>query len=104
MGSTFTKYKTPAFVELDFTPTFTPPLLRKDFDLGLAAAADLGVSLPVAELVRELVQRTIDAGHEDVDFAALLQTQAERSGLELRPEPGPVSDGLQPRATDAVTA
>jgi 3-hydroxyisobutyrate dehydrogenase-like beta-hydroxyacid dehydrogenase len=104
MGSTFTKYKTPAFVELDFTPTFTPPLLRKDFDLGLAAAADLGVSLPVAELVRELVQRTIDAGHEEVDFAALLQTQAERSGLELRPEPGPVSDGLQPRATDAVTA
>ena len=38
MGSTFTRYKSPAFVHLDYTPTFTPVLLRKDFDLGLAAA------------------------------------------------------------------
>src|SRR5262249_30429357 len=38
MGSAFTRYKTPAFVNLDYTPTFTPVLLRKDFDLGLAAA------------------------------------------------------------------
>src|SRR6185437_12680454 len=29
MGSVFTRYKTPAFVNLDFTPTFTPVLLRK---------------------------------------------------------------------------
>jgi len=34
MGSTFSRYKTPAFVNLDFTPSFTPVLLRKDFDLG----------------------------------------------------------------------
>ena len=38
MGSTFTRYKSPAFVNLDFHPTFTAALLRKDFDLGLAAA------------------------------------------------------------------
>ncbi|HVE29722.1 MAG TPA: NAD(P)-dependent oxidoreductase, partial [Mycobacteriales bacterium] len=36
MGSTFTRYKSPAYVHLDYTPTFTPVLLRKDFDLGLA--------------------------------------------------------------------
>ena len=34
MGSTFTRYKTPAFVNLDFKVTFTPELLRKDLDLG----------------------------------------------------------------------
>jgi 3-hydroxyisobutyrate dehydrogenase len=96
MGSTFTRYKTPAFVELDFTPTFTPVLLRKDFDLGLAAGKELGVPLPVAELVRELVQRTIDEGHVDVDFAALLEVQARAAGMELEPEPGPVPDGLEP--------
>src|SRR5437764_13731375 len=37
MGSTFTRYKTPAFVNRDFAPTFTPLLLRKDLDLGLPA-------------------------------------------------------------------
>src|SRR5215217_4711883 len=30
MGSMFTRYKTPAIVNLDFTPTFTPALLYKD--------------------------------------------------------------------------
>src|SRR5690606_8985020 len=35
MGSTFTRYKTPAFVNLDYKPTFTWHLLRKDFELGL---------------------------------------------------------------------
>ena len=37
MGSMFTRYKTPALVNLDFHVTFTPKLLRKDLDLGLDA-------------------------------------------------------------------
>ena len=35
MGSMFTAYKSPALVNLDWTTTFTPELLRKDLDLGL---------------------------------------------------------------------
>ena len=35
MGSMFTRYKSPALVNLDWTTTFTPELLRKDLDLGL---------------------------------------------------------------------
>mgnify|MGYP006199794255 CR=1 FL=1 len=35
MGSTFTRYKTPAFVNLDYKPTFTWHLLRKDFEQAL---------------------------------------------------------------------
>jgi 3-hydroxyisobutyrate dehydrogenase len=104
MGSTFTRYKAPAYVELDFTPTFTPVLLRKDFELGLEAAAELGVPMPVAELVRDLVQRMIDAGHTDEDFAALLAVQAQTAGLKLVPEPGPVPDGLEPRPAAPATA
>ena len=38
MGSMFTRYKSNAFVNLDWTTTFTPELLRKDLDLGLEAA------------------------------------------------------------------
>ena len=37
MGSVFSRYKTPALVNLDFKVTFTPHLLRKDLDLGLDA-------------------------------------------------------------------
>ncbi|MGH2693804.1 MAG: NAD(P)-dependent oxidoreductase [Actinomycetota bacterium] len=98
MGSTFTKYKTPAFVNLDFTPTFTPVLLRKDFDLGLAAARELEVPMPVAALVREIVQALIGGGDVDVDFAKLLEQQAVASNHELKPEGIEVSDGLEGEA------
>lgn len=94
MGSLFTRYKTPAFVNLDFTPTFTPVLLRKDFDLGLAAARRLGTTLPVAALVHQLISAEVNRGHVDEDFAILLRTQAENAGLQLRPENRPVTDGL----------
>jgi 3-hydroxyisobutyrate dehydrogenase-like beta-hydroxyacid dehydrogenase len=96
MGSTFIRYKTPALVKLDWTPTFTPPLLAKDFDLGLEAAEALGVSLPICELVRAQVQQLIDRGYGESDFAALLELHADAAGLELTPEDTPVDDGLGP--------
>ncbi len=94
MGSMFTRYKSPAFVDLDWTPTFTPPLLQKDMDLGLSAAERLGVSMPIAAATRELVKRAIDAGHTDCDFGILLELQAEASGMQLTPENIEVDDGL----------
>jgi 3-hydroxyisobutyrate dehydrogenase len=94
MGSMFTRYKTPAYVKLDYTPTFTPVLLRKDFDLGLAAAKALGVSMPVAALTQQLVQGTIGLGHTEEDFAVLLEQAAASSGLHLKPEDADVDDGL----------
>jgi 3-hydroxyisobutyrate dehydrogenase len=94
MGSMFSRYKTPTFVNLDMTPTFTPELLRKDLDLGLKAGEELGVSLPVTQLTRDMVQGTITAGHSGRDFAVLLEEQAKASGLELKPENIKVSDGL----------
>jgi len=95
MGSAFTRYKTPALVNLDFTPTFTPVLLRKDFDLGLRAAGELGVPMPVVAAAREPVQAVIAQGHGKEDFAVLLRLQAEVSGLELVSEDVVVSDGLE---------
>jgi 3-hydroxyisobutyrate dehydrogenase len=94
MGSTFSRYKTPAYVNLDFTPTFTPALLRKDFDLGLEAGQRLGVPLPTMQLVRDTVQELIDAGYTDTDFAALIALEAQRAGLKLAPDGDPVDDGL----------
>jgi len=94
MGSMFSRYKTHAMVNLDWTPTFTPVLLRKDMDLGLAAGERLGVPMEVAQATRDLVQKSIDAGHTDCDFAILLEEQAKASGLDLQAENKDVGDGL----------
>ncbi len=94
MGSMFTRYKTPAYVNLDFTPTFTPILLRKDFDLGLAAARELDVPMPVAAAAQQVIQSLIGSGHVDEDFAALLEQQARASGLDLVSEDADIDEGL----------
>lgn len=94
LGSTFTRYKTPAYVNLDMAPTFTPALLLKDFDLGYEAARELEVPMPVATAAQQVVQALIGHGYTDVDFAALIELQAKASGLELEPDGAPVSDGL----------
>ena len=95
LGSTFTRYKTPAYVNLDMAPTFTPALLLKDFDLGYEAARELGVPMPVAAAAQQVVQALIGHGYTDVDFASLIELQAKASGLELQPDSAPVSDGLE---------
>jgi 3-hydroxyisobutyrate dehydrogenase-like beta-hydroxyacid dehydrogenase len=101
MGSMFTRYKTPALVNLDFTPTFTPELLLKDFDLGSEAAREHHVPMPVAAAARETVMKLLGSGYADVDFAALLELAARESGLELEPEDVAVSDGLEPAPAPA---
>jgi len=94
MGSMFTRYKTPAFVNLDFRVTFTPELLRKDMDLGLDLSRRLAVPMPLAAVSREQIQSLIGHGFAEQDFAALLVLQARASGIELEPEHAAVDDGL----------
>ena len=93
MGSMFTRYKTPALSNLDFHVTFTPELLRKDIDLGLAAGRQFGVPMPTAAIARDLVQTLIGHGY-DQDFSQLLLLQAKASGIELKSENVQLSDGL----------
>lgn len=95
MGSVFSQYKTPALVNLDFTPTFTNVLLQKDFDLGLAAAGDLGVVMPVASVTRNLVAQEVGNGNVEQDFASLILTVARSSGLDIVAENADVTDGLE---------
>jgi 3-hydroxyisobutyrate dehydrogenase-like beta-hydroxyacid dehydrogenase len=95
MGSTFSRYKTPAFVNLDFKVTFTPHLLRKDLDLGLDAGRRFEVPMPLASLTRDIVQTLIGRGMTEEDFAQLLLLEAEASGVKLISENVPVSDGLK---------
>jgi 3-hydroxyisobutyrate dehydrogenase len=94
MGSTFTRYKAPAFVNLDFHVTFTPYLLRKDLDLGLEAGRKFEVPMPLASITRDLIQSMMGKGMTEEDFSKLLVQQAQSSGVELKPENVAVGDGL----------
>jgi 3-hydroxyisobutyrate dehydrogenase-like beta-hydroxyacid dehydrogenase len=94
MGSTFSRYKTPAFVNLDFKVTFTPYLMRKDMDLGLNAGRRFEVPMPLASITRDLIQAQMGNGHTEEDFSTLLLMQAKASGLDIKPENVKVNDGL----------
>jgi len=103
MGSMFTAYKSPALVNLDWTTTFTPELLRKDLDLGLALADEIEVPMPVTAAARAILQMHI--GHASAqknpeeylakDFATLMETMALSSGMTLESENKPVPTGLE---------
>jgi 3-hydroxyisobutyrate dehydrogenase len=94
MGSMFTRYKTPALVNLDFHVTFTPKLLRKDLDLGLDAGREFEVPMPLTSLTRDLLQQMIGHGMTEEDFSTLLLMHAKASGMDLEPENKEVGDGL----------
>ena len=94
MGSMFTRYKTPALVNLDFHVTFTPKLLRKDLDLGLEASRKFEAPMPLTSLTRDLLQQMIGHGMTEQDFSTLILMQAKAAGLELQPENVAVGDGL----------
>jgi 3-hydroxyisobutyrate dehydrogenase len=103
MGSMFTRYKSPALVNLDWTTTFTPELLRKDLDLGLALGREWDVPMPVTAATREVLQShfgaaTLQKNPEEYlqkDFAALLETMALASGMKLESENKNVPTGLE---------
>jgi 3-hydroxyisobutyrate dehydrogenase len=103
MGSMFTQYKSNAFVNLDWTTTFTPELLRKDLDLGLEAGRRLNMPMPVTAATREALQAHFGAAqlqpdpkaYLEKDFAATIETVALMAGIKLKPENVPVPTGLE---------
>lgn len=95
LGSMYTRYKTPVLTNLNFEQvTFTPELLLKDMDLGMAAAKTHGVVMPSAAATRESIARMVGRGYGDIDFSALLIEVAKDSGLELTSENKIIPDGL----------
>ena len=85
LGSDWVRKRTPDLLALDWTPTFTTELLRKDFDLGLAAARQHEVTMPLAGNVFQLLQAAIGRGYRDADFLSLFAVEAASSGLDVQP-------------------
>jgi 3-hydroxyisobutyrate dehydrogenase-like beta-hydroxyacid dehydrogenase len=86
LASPWVQKRTPDMLSLDWTPTFTTELLRKDFDLGLAAARSNEVPMPLTASVHQLLQAAIGRGFRDDDFLSLFQVQAESSGMKVSPQ------------------
>ncbi len=110
LGSIFTRYKSNALINLDWATTFTPVLLKKDLDLGLSAARDLGVAMPTTATTREALQSHFGAAqlqdnpeaYLQQDFAAILETMALASGMQIESENTPYPTGLElPAETDS---
>ncbi len=96
MGSVFTRYKTPGWVNLDWSVTFTPELMRKDMDLGLALGRNFEVPMPTAAITRDVIQCSMGQGNrEDVDFSIVLDYSAKCSGYTLESENVDVPSGLE---------
>jgi 3-hydroxyisobutyrate dehydrogenase len=103
MGSMFTRYKSSALVNLDWTTTFTPELLRKDLDLGLELGREQDVPMPVTAAAREVLQSHFGAAilqknpkqYLEGDFAALIETMALAAGMRLTSENKNVPTGLE---------
>jgi 3-hydroxyisobutyrate dehydrogenase len=103
MGSMFTAYKTSALVNLDWTTTFTPELLRKDLDLGLDLGREYDVPMPVTAATREVIQQHIGKAMSQPnakailaeDFAKMAETMAELAGMKLTSENKKVPTGLE---------
>ncbi|MEO8668017.1 MAG: NAD(P)-dependent oxidoreductase [Bauldia sp.] len=104
IGSAFSRYKSPAIVNLDFTTTFPPTGMRKDLDLGLDIGKEYGVDMPMVTATRALLQEHIESaagqpdpeGYLKKDFVTLIETLARSAGMKLVPENVTVSDGLDP--------
>ena len=86
LATPWVQKRTPDLLALDWTPTFTAELLRKDFDLGLAAARGAEVPMPIAASVHQLVQAAIGRGYRDQDFLSLFAVEAASAGMEPTPE------------------
>ena len=81
LTSPWIRRRSPELVTGDRHLTFTNELLRKDFDLGLAAARKLEVPMPTTSAVYQLIQSAIGLGLREEDFLSLYELQARSAGL-----------------------
>ena len=84
LGSVWTRAKTPAFADLDFTATFTAEGMRKDLYLAQRLAREHYLAAPLVDAVAAQLTRLAGTGiGAGRDFASLLELVAADSGHNL---------------------
>jgi len=64
---------------------FATGLMRKDSGVALDIAAAHGLPMPLGELARALLERTIEAHGPDADMSAVALTYEQVTGARIRP-------------------
>jgi 3-hydroxyisobutyrate dehydrogenase-like beta-hydroxyacid dehydrogenase len=81
LGCTHIRHKGHAIQSRNFEAAATTENLRKDFDLGLAAARELEVPMPVGALTHQLLQAAVGLGYGKSDYVSLYQVAAAAAAL-----------------------
>jgi 3-hydroxyisobutyrate dehydrogenase-like beta-hydroxyacid dehydrogenase len=80
VGSRFVASKVPALAHEDWSATFTTLMMEKDLDLVLDLAAQGGAELPVAAVLKGLLQDAAGQGLGEKDFMALYVRLKNKGG------------------------
>jgi 3-hydroxyisobutyrate dehydrogenase-like beta-hydroxyacid dehydrogenase len=78
-ASTAMKYRAPFILNMPKEVWFSAGMMRKDIRLALELGEELGVSLRTAELVNEMLNRAVELGWGDEDFAVLFRVVEQMS-------------------------
>jgi 2-hydroxymethylglutarate dehydrogenase len=70
--------------EGNFEPGFKLSLGRKDMSLALALGKDVGVPLPVATMVQQGLDATMEAGYSEKSVQAVILPLEARTGVKVR--------------------
>jgi len=83
-GSNVLNAKVPLVLERNFKPGFKIRLHRKDLKNALEAAHSLGLSLPVTEMVQEMITALVESGKGDDDHGGIVRALEEKNGVVIR--------------------
>jgi len=81
-GSWGLSNRAPFMIRNDYPLGFRLKLHRKDLDIALEVARELGVTLPVAAYVEQIETGLMGRGHGDEDVSVIARAVLELSGLE----------------------
>ena len=73
VASTALKYRAPFILKMPEEVWFSASMMQKDLDIALEVGKELGVSLRTVELAKEMLEKAIDMGMGNEDFAVLFK-------------------------------
>jgi 2-hydroxy-3-oxopropionate reductase len=82
-GSAVLNAKAPMMIARNFEPGFKLRLHQKDLRNALASGKELGVSLPLTEIVQGMINSLVEAGKGDYDHSAIVTALERIAGIEL---------------------